>query len=124
MATPTARSCNQSGPYLERFDPAGRADRGLALVRWDFGHFATRRHKPDRHRHLDEARLAILDLDLAVARLVADLAGDIDRAGRALDADEGVVAELRRGAAGQVDVDRHQHAQDTRAIDVDRALVR
>src|SRR3982075_753284 len=51
---------------LLRFDPLGAQHRGLALVGRNLGDLATRQPQADLHRHLDVARLAVLDLDLAV----------------------------------------------------------
>ena len=64
-----------------RFDPLGGQHRGPALVGRDLGDLAARQPPADRHRHLDIARLAVLDLDLAVGGVVADPAIDLDRPG-------------------------------------------
>ncbi len=93
------------------------AERAAAwrLIGRHFGDLTARRRPASRHRDLDEARIGRCRPGPARCRCLSPTLQPISTGRqRAFDADEGVVAELGRRAAGQADIDRPRQRRPAR----------
>src|SRR5438552_13179940 len=73
------------------------------------------------HAGLDIGHAAGRDLDLGAVLVVARRTADLDRTGRAVDAQVSVVGELGADTIGNADIDRTGEAEQAGAVDVERA---